>query len=177
MSGFRRTAGPRGPTTRPRAPPTAKIGDPSRRMPREPKLVAAAQAISLGGEVLRAGAVWMSTDAGVTWTNRTAAQAGMGQQSWEAVASDATGNNLVAVGPGSGIWASTDGGATWTDRTPPDPKFQASFGNHMEEWQSVASDATGTHSSRPLAQGTSGRRPTAESRGRMSACPSRGGTR
>lgn len=91
------------------------------------------------------GAVWTSTDAGVTWTNRTAAQAGMDKQSWSAVASDETGEKLVAVGPGSGIWTSTDAGMTWMDHTPDDPKFQPSSGNQVETWHSVASDATGTH--------------------------------
>ena len=33
---------------------------------------------------------------------------------------------------------------TWTDRTPTDPEFQASFGNQVQGWSSVASDATGT---------------------------------
>lgn len=90
------------------------------------------------------GAIWTSTDAGVTWTNRTAALATTGEQSWSSVASDATGQNLVAVGGGSGVWASTDGGVTWTDRTPADPKFQATYGDQVEGWSSVASDATGT---------------------------------
>jgi photosystem II stability/assembly factor-like uncharacterized protein len=68
----------------------------------------------------------------------------MGTQAWSSVASDATGKNLVAVGSGSGIWASTDGGATWTNRTPADPKFEASYGDQVQGWSSVASDATGT---------------------------------
>lgn len=101
-------------------------------------LVAATQGLGVFGP----GAIWTSTDAGVTWTNRTGAETS--SQSWSSVASDATGKNLVAVGGGSGIWASTDGGVTWTDRTPADPKFEASFGDQVEGWSSVASDATGT---------------------------------
>ena len=55
-------------------------------------------AVTAGLGVFGPGAIWTSTNAGVTWTNRTAAQAGMGRQSWSSVASDATGKNLVAVG-------------------------------------------------------------------------------
>ena len=102
-------------------------------------------AVTAGGSVvLGPGAIWTSTDAGVTWTNATATVTGMGTQDWSSVASDATGKNLVAAGSGSGIWASTDGGATWTNRTPADPKFEASYGDQVEGWSSVASDATGT---------------------------------
>jgi hypothetical protein len=104
------------------------------------KLVAATQGLGVFGP----GAIWTSTDAGVTWTNRSAATAGMERQSWSSVGSDATGNHLVAAGSGSGIWASSDGGTTWSDRTPVDPKFQATFGNQTEGWSSIASDATGT---------------------------------
>jgi hypothetical protein len=103
------------------------------------KLVAATA--GLGG--FGPGAVWTSTDAGATWTNRAAAVTTTRQQGWSSVASDATGINLFAVG-GSGVWVSNDGGAAWTDRTPVDPKFQASFGDQIEGWSSVASDATGT---------------------------------
>lgn len=101
-------------------------------------------AVTAGLGVFGPGAIWTSTDAGSTWTNRTGADAAMGRQSWSSVASDATGQNLVAAGSGSGIWASIDGGMTWTDRTPADPKFQASFGDQVQGWSSVASDATGT---------------------------------
>ncbi len=102
-------------------------------------LVAATQGLG----VLGAGAIFTSTDAAATWTDTTASQAGMGNQSWSAVASDATGQNLVAAGPGSGIWASTEAGVTRTNRTPADPKFEASFGDQVEGWSSIASDATG----------------------------------
>ncbi len=101
-------------------------------------------AVTAGLGAFGAGAIWTSADGGATWTNRTGADAAMGSQSWSSVASDATGQNLVAAGGGSGVWASMDGGATWTDRTPADPKFQASFGDQVQGWSSVASDATGT---------------------------------
>jgi hypothetical protein len=116
------------------------------------RLIAGTKSLGTSGAP---GAVWTSTDAGVTWTNRTAAQAGMGTQSWKTVASDAVGKNLVAGGPGSGIWASTDGGAAWTDRTPVDPNniFQASFTNGVESWWSIASDVTGTHLVAAVASG------------------------
>jgi hypothetical protein len=101
-------------------------------------------AVTQGLGVFGPGAIWTSTDAGLTWTNSTAGDAAMGNQSWSSVASDATGKKLVAAGSGAGIWASIDGGMTWTDRTPADPKFEASFGDQVEGWSSVASDATGT---------------------------------
>jgi len=88
-------------------------------------------------------AIWTSTDAGVSWT-KTATAAGMERAGWQSVASNTTGTNLVAVGYGAGIWASSDGGVTWTDRTPLDPKWQAAYGDQMEGWSSVASDATGS---------------------------------
>jgi hypothetical protein len=93
-------------------------------------------AVTRGGGVFGPGAIWTSTDAGVTWTNRTANETSTSPQSWNAVASDATGTKLVAVTTNWGISTSIDGGATWTwtDRTPPD---QSLF------WYSVASDATG----------------------------------
>src|SRR6185437_15964206 len=64
------------------------------------------------------GAIWISTDAGATWTDRTAGIAAMGLQGWSSVASDSAGTNLVAAGS-EGIWTSVDGGSTWTDHTPP----------------------------------------------------------
>jgi len=88
------------------------------------------------------GTIWTSTDSGATWTN-TSIETGASNPDWRSLASDASGQKLVAVG--SGVWASIDGGVTWTDRTPADPKFVADFGaGHGEIWSSVASDTIGS---------------------------------
>jgi fibro-slime domain-containing protein len=68
------------------------------------------------------------------WTDRTA----LIVQSWSAVASDSTGQHLVAVASKGDIWTSSDSGATWTDRT-------ASTGASGLAWTAVASDASGQH--------------------------------
>jgi hypothetical protein len=97
------------------------------------------------------GDVWTSTNSGLAWTNRTAGTAASGMN-WTAVASDASGANLVAVSTpegvyladggiaetGGGIWTSTDSGAHWTNRT-------AGTSASTENWYSVASDSTGAH--------------------------------
>jgi hypothetical protein len=90
-----------------------------------------------GGGIVAAGPgatgdIWTSSDSGVTWTDRTSSGPAH-DLSWGCVASDSTGNNLVAVG--SGIWTSADAGITWTQQTSP-----SSTGS----WVSVASDTTGT---------------------------------
>ena len=95
-----------------------------------------------GGVVLGSGSIWRSRDAGLNWTNMSPGAGAAGPLDWEAVASDASGKNLVAVG-GSGVWTSSDGAASWTNHTPADPRFEAAFGDQMEGWWSVASDATG----------------------------------
>ncbi len=93
---------------------------------------------SSAGVLVPTGSIWTSTDSGATWTDCTMVTSPTGSQAWQAVASDATGQNLVAVGTGA-IWTSTDGGATWTDHTPPaSAQVIGGFG-----FQSVASDATG----------------------------------
>ncbi|MEI6075922.1 MAG: FG-GAP-like repeat-containing protein [Verrucomicrobiota bacterium] len=90
------------------------------------------------------GEIWISTNSGATWTNRTP-HAG----DWTCVASSADGTRLVAVGCGSvdfraahdgtdiyndgnSIWVSADSGATWTAQS------------HISLWQAVASSADGS---------------------------------
>ena len=53
---------------------------------------------------------------------------------WEAVASSADGNKLVAVEDLGQIYTSTNSGVTWTPQ----------FGDGMQDWYSVASSADGT---------------------------------
>jgi hypothetical protein len=73
------------------------------------------------------------------WIDRTAGTVAE-DLSWDDVASDSTGNHLVAVsGPntsGGDIWTSADAGATWTNQTE---------GTQMsgQWWRSVASDSSG----------------------------------
>src|SRR6185312_16538916 len=93
-----------------------------------------------------AGDVWTSTDFGVTWANRTAGTSASGL-GWSSVASDATGQHLVAVQHGSngidiwpGIWTSSDFGVTWTDRT-----ASTMDGPLPLSLERVASDATGQY--------------------------------
>ncbi len=76
------------------------------------------------------GDIWTSADGGATWTDQTPSGPAHDLY-WASVASDATGNNLIAVG--AGIWTSVDAGSTWTHRAAP------VTGN----WGSVASDASG----------------------------------
>jgi hypothetical protein len=80
-----------------------------------------------------------ATAASGVWTNRTRGTFASGQW-WTAVASDASGQRLVAASttaipaPGAlvgGFWTSTDGGMTWTSRGGPD-------------LGAVASNSTGT---------------------------------
>src|SRR5208283_4771611 len=86
------------------------------------------------------GDIWTSTNAGLTWTNRTNGTPATGGD-WEAVASDATGTNLVAVTgetAAAAIWTSTDSGRSWTNRT--EGNVASGIG-----WSGVASDATGAN--------------------------------
>jgi hypothetical protein len=98
--------------------------------------------------VALAGDIWTSTDGGMTWTDRTSSGAAHGQ-TWKWVASDSTGQKLVAVVDGfvdtppgpvvqRDIWTSTDGGVSWVDRT-------ASSSASGQAWYGVVSDSTGTN--------------------------------
>jgi hypothetical protein len=82
------------------------------------------------------GDIWTSRDSGATWTNQTKGTAASGDQ-FSAVASDATGTNLVAAGA-SGIWRSADAGVTWTNET----IATTAYG---QDWISLAVDASGSH--------------------------------
>jgi hypothetical protein len=81
------------------------------------------------------GDIWTSGDSGATWTNATRGTAASPQQ-WTAVASDASGTNLIAASLVD-VWRSVDRGATWTNDT----------GGTVASAQlyTVASDASGDH--------------------------------
>lgn len=73
------------------------------------------------------GLIYTSTDAGATWTPRSAS----GSRAWAAVASSADGSKLVGVVNGGFIYTSTDSGASWGQR-------------HVSRaWRAVASSADG----------------------------------
>ena len=59
-------------------------------------LVAVCDVSLTSGGVLYGGDIWMSTDSGTTWTNRTKGTAASGSE-WVAAASDATGSHIVAA--------------------------------------------------------------------------------
>ncbi len=88
-------------------------------------LVAASGPGGLGGW---AGAIYISTDSGVTWT-RTSAPG----ENWSCIASSADGTKLVAGGTWDTFYTSTDSGATWQ-----------SAGGRNAAFISVASSADGT---------------------------------
>ncbi len=87
-----------------------------------------------------------SGDVAETWVDRTAGAAASGLR-WVDVASDSTGEYLVAIAAptysgnstlGGDIWTSTDYGVTWSNRT----GGTAASG---QPWGFVASDASGAH--------------------------------
>lgn len=95
------------------------------------------------------GDIWTSADMGATWTNRTKGTPASVHR-WRSVASDSTGNNLVAVtyvppggwnGPpgGGDVWTSADAGATWNKR------ISVTSAAGYVAGPTVASDSTGTH--------------------------------
>jgi hypothetical protein len=90
------------------------------------------------------GDIWTSTNGGVAWTDRTSSGPAhsppnaIGGWGWASVASDSTGDRLVAVVDAGDIWTSTNAGLTWTDQMPSGPASN-------QVWFSVASDSTGTN--------------------------------
>ena len=85
------------------------------------KLVVVQQNDGDGGDILT------TNNSGMTWVARH----DLGN--WQAVASSADGDNLVAVQNYGDIFTSSDSGATWIDR------------NNTGYWQAVASSADGVH--------------------------------
>jgi hypothetical protein len=90
--------------------------------------------------ILFGGDIWISTDSGNTWANRTKGTAASGKE-WVAAASDATGVHIVAAsahGNVNDIWTTADSGMTWTDET-------AGSAASGQQWVAAASNATGIH--------------------------------
>jgi len=82
------------------------------------------------------GALYTSTDYGVSWTALTSA----GTRSWFSIATNIDGTKIAAVdkeptsGSGGYIYTSTDSGVTWTGRTSAGKQY----------WNSIASSSDGT---------------------------------
>jgi len=102
-------------------------------------------AVTPGLGALGPGAIWTSTNGGVTWTNQTTGITAMVHVGWNSVASDATGTKLVAATNGGDIWTSTNAGVTWTDQTSSGPAHARQGYVGGQGWASVASDSTGDH--------------------------------
>jgi hypothetical protein len=80
--------------------------------------------------VSQTGYIYISTDYGITWQEKTSA----GQRNWQSVASSDDGSKIVAVVNDGYIYTSTDSGATWTEQTTPGQRY----------WFSVSSSFDGT---------------------------------
>ncbi len=82
-------------------------------------------------------------DSIATWSDQTPS-GGAHAQGWNAVASDETGNRLVAVlgssTPTGDIWTSSNAGLTWINQTSATGRNPTA---HNQYWYAVASDATG----------------------------------
>jgi hypothetical protein len=85
------------------------------------------------------GAIWISEDAGTTWTNVSLLPANSGtlDLQWTGVASSADGQKLAAVASGGGVWTSDDGGQAWD--------YVANFTMSGGSWQSVTMSADGQY--------------------------------
>jgi hypothetical protein len=94
------------------------------------------------------GAVWKNVGVDVTdpmtykgalncarpWTYTERQPAGAVDKTWRAIASDASGTNLVAAAYGGRLYTSSNSGAGWTERQP--------AGDADKSWRSIASDAS-----------------------------------
>ena len=76
------------------------------------------------------GALYRSTDFGVTW-NSIGDTSG---RNWFSIASNLDGTKVAAVDRGGDIWTSTDSGSTWTRRV---------VGGAVRNWESIASSSDG----------------------------------
>jgi uncharacterized repeat protein (TIGR02543 family) len=77
------------------------------------------------------GALYRSTDFGVTWSSID----GTSGRNWFSIASNLDGTKVVAVDRGGDVWTSVDSGSTWTQRV---------VGGSVRNWESVASSSDGS---------------------------------
>lgn len=88
-------------------------------------------AAAVGGEFVNTkGAIFTSTNSGLTWTTNT--PAGLPVENWTSLASSADGSKLVAAARNGGLYTSVDSGATWVSNNVP-----------PTDWKSVAISADG----------------------------------
>jgi len=94
------------------------------------------------------GSVWKNVGVDVTdpmtykgaldcskpWTYTERQPAGAVDKTWRAIASDASGTNLVAAAYGGRLYTSSNSGANWTERQP--------AGDADKSWRAIASDAS-----------------------------------
>ena len=76
------------------------------------------------------GALYRSTDFGLTWSSI----AGTAGHNWFSIASNLDGTKIAAVDRGGDIWTSIDSGSTWTQRV---------VGGAARNWESIASSSDG----------------------------------
>jgi len=76
------------------------------------------------------GALYRSTDFGVTWSSIN----GTSGRNWFSIASNLDGTKVVAVDRGGDIWTSVDSGSTWTQRV---------VDGAVRNWESIASSSDG----------------------------------
>ncbi len=97
--------------------------------------IAACSYVSLLGLGFEECFVYLSDDAGATWTRHDPAGGG-GNRYLAAVAMDASGDKLVAGADGDYLYTSIDGGATWVRREPAGPGM-------AKPWSHVSISADG----------------------------------
>lgn len=78
------------------------------------------------------GNIYTSSNRGSTWTQRTSGLPT--SANWVSIASDSSGQKLVAVVNGGGIWISTNSGSTWTQTAAP----------ATSPWTCITSNSNGT---------------------------------
>jgi hypothetical protein len=85
------------------------------------------------------GGIWYSTDNGANWSSfsyfDTIEESFI---PWSSIASNSSGDKLVASGQGYGIWTSSDSGTTWSKGTSTDSAF-----SNSTTWTAVTSNFTG----------------------------------
>jgi hypothetical protein len=95
--------------------------------------------------VVYGGRIYTSSDSGVTWATSTSPVMNVAKN-WNSIASNAEGDNLVAVVSSGLVYVSSDYGVTWATSTSPDV-------SESKEWRSVASNAEGDKFSAVVAMG------------------------